>query len=159
MLTGCDPSAVDRDRFIAQSVHGAICMTSPTAAFVWPTAIDWFALTVFFALAIGLPLLGYVFLYWDVRRWWRSLRRALVRVAHYLPDFPEWARRDTPRCVAALGLRMPCSEEQLKEAYRAKVKLLHPDHGGDKRRFLWLQSQFEEALAILEAEKRSNPAP
>jgi len=60
---------------------------------------------------------------------------------------------DTPRCVAALGLRMPCSEEQLKEAYRAKVKVLHPDHGGDKRRFLWLQSQFEEALALLESEK------
>lgn len=134
-------------------------MTSPTAALTWPQPIDWLPLALFIALAVGLPVLGYLFLYWDLRRWRRSLRRALVRVARYLPDLPEWARRDTPRCVAALGLRMPCSEEQLKEAYRAKVKLLHPDHGGDKRRFLWLQSQFEEALVILEAEKRSNHVP
>ena len=113
-------------------------------------------MAIFFAVAIGLPLFGFVFLYWDVRRWLRSLRRALVRASYYLPGLPEWARRDTPRCVAALGLRMPCSEEQLKAAYRAKVKLLHPDHGGDKRRFLWLQSQFEQALELLEAEKRPN---
>src|ERR1700722_15503504 len=98
-------------------------------------------------------------MYGEGRRGWRSLRGALVRMTHYLPDLPEWARRDTPRCVAALGLRMPCSEEELKEAYRAKVKVLHPDHGGHKRRFLWLQSQFEEALALLEAEKRSNQTP
>ena len=111
-------------------------MTSPTAAFAWPKPIDWLPLTIFVAVAIGLPLIGYLFLYWDIRRWWRSLRRASVRVVRYLPDLPEWARRDTPRCVAALGLRMPCSEEQLKEAYRAKVKVLHPDHGGDKRRLL-----------------------
>ncbi|HTU24244.1 MAG TPA: J domain-containing protein [Pirellulales bacterium] len=131
-------------------------MTFSLAAATWPQPLDWLPLSIFFALAIGLPILGYLFLYWDVRRWWRSLRRALVRVAQFLPDLPEWARRDTPRCVAALGLRMPCSEEQIKAAYRAKVKLLHPDHGGDKRRFLWLQSQFEEALALLEAEKRAN---
>jgi hypothetical protein len=131
-------------------------MTFPAAAIAWPTSLDWVALTIFFALAIGLPLVGYLFAFWDIRRWWRSLRRALVRVTYYLPDLPEWARRDTPRCVAALGLRMPCSEEQLKAAYRAKVKLLHPDHGGDKRRFLWLQSQFEQALELLEAEKRPN---
>ncbi len=123
----------------------------------WPTAIDLVALAVFFAVAIGLPLFGFVFLYWDVRRWWRSLRRAWCGRLHFCPDLPEWARRDTPRCVAALGLRMPCSEEQMKAAYRAKVKLLHPDHGGDKRRFLWLQSQFEQALELLEAEKRPNP--
>jgi hypothetical protein len=131
-------------------------MTLPLAVAHWPTAIDWLALAIFFALALGLPILGYLFLYWDLRRWWRSLRRALVRASHYLPGLPDWARRDTPRCVAALGLRMPCSEEQLKAAYRAKVKQLHPDHGGDKRRFLWLQSQFEQALELLEAEKRPN---
>jgi hypothetical protein len=131
-------------------------MTFPAAAAQWPTAIDLVALAIFFAVAIGLPMFGFVFLYWDVRRWLRSLRRALVRASYYLPGLPEWARRDTPRCVAALGLRMPCSEEQLKAAYRAKVKLLHPDHGGDKRRFLWLQSQFEQALELLEAEKRPN---
>jgi hypothetical protein len=131
-------------------------MTIPAQTVAWPTSIDWVALGIFFALAVVLPALGYLFIYWDVRRWWRSLRRALVRVVNYLPELPEWARRDTPRCVAALGLRMPCNEEQLKEAYRAKVKLLHPDRGGDKRRFLWLQSQFEQALELLEAEKRPN---
>jgi hypothetical protein len=134
-------------------------MTAPVPVAAWPSAIDWVALAIFFALAIGLPAIGYLYMYWDVRRWWRSLRRALVRMTYYLPDLPDWARRDTPRCVAALGLRMPCSEEQVKAAYRAKVKLLHPDHGGDKRRFLWLQSQFEQALELLESEKRQHHTP
>jgi hypothetical protein len=51
--------------------------------------------------------------------------------------------------LLAFDLHMPCDEEDLKSAYRHKVKRLHPDRGGDKRRFLTLQSHFEDALRYL----------
>ncbi len=73
---------------------------------------------------------------------------------------PGWARRDTPRAVAAFGLRLPCSEEDLKHAYRKRVVQLHPDHGGDQRRFMMLQANFEEALAIVVGQPPSDqPQP
>jgi hypothetical protein len=40
------------------------------------------------------------------------------------------------------------------QAYRQKVKELHPDHGGDERRFLILQAQFEEALTLIADHER-----
>ena len=36
-------------------------MTSPTAVFAWPKPIDWLPLAIFVAVAIGLPLIGYLF--------------------------------------------------------------------------------------------------
>jgi hypothetical protein len=90
----------------------------------------------------------------DIRAYLRSLNRALSIVAKWsLPGIPDWARRETPRAVAAFGLRFPCTEEQLKQAYRKRVKQLHPDHGGDQRRFMLLQAQFEEALALVSAQQ------
>jgi hypothetical protein len=85
----------------------------------------------------------------DVRRHLRSLRRGLILAAHSVHGIPLWARFHTPRSIAALGLSMPCSEADLKRAYRDRVKRLHPDHGGDQRRFLLLQAHFEEALSII----------
>jgi hypothetical protein len=70
-------------------------------------------------------------------------------VANYLPHIPAWARQETPRCLVALGLRMPCTEADVLRSYRKKVKRLHPDRGGDQRRFLLLQADFEQALAYL----------
>lgn len=119
------------------------------AANRWPDSLD-SAVTIAFAAAlVSVLVLGYVFMVLDYRAYLRSLRRALVIVANYLPHVPEWARMETPRCVAALGLRMPCTQEELLHAYREQVKLLHPDRGGDRRRFLALQQNFEEASAFL----------
>ena len=115
----------------------------------WPDGFDWGVLIAFLALALGLPALGYVFLVLDVRAYLRSLRRALVQVTNYFPHLPAWARLETPRCIAVFDLPWPCTEEQLRHAYRKKVKLSHPDRGGDPRRFLLLQEQFEEALALV----------
>ena len=115
----------------------------------WPNAVDMAALTAFFSLAIALPALGYFFMILDFRAYLRSLRRGLVCVVRYLPDLPDWTRFHTPRCIAVLGLQVPCSEDDLKRAYREKVKRLHPDRGGDKRQFLLLQACFEEALPLL----------
>lgn len=124
----------------------------------WPDALDAATTIGLLGLALSVVALGYVFLVLDFRAYLRSLRRALVRVVQYLPDIPAWARSETPRCLAVLGLRVPCSEEDLKRAYRQKVKKLHPDRGGDQRRFLQLQAQFEEALRWL-ADNRAGVRP
>jgi hypothetical protein len=115
----------------------------------WPNSLDLAITIAFLSLAFLLPALGFVFMALDLRTYLRSLRRSLAVVARTFSGIPDWAHRDTPRAIAALGLRMPCSEEDLKRAYRRRVQKLHPDHGGDQRRFLLLQAHFEEALAIV----------
>jgi hypothetical protein len=118
--------------------------------------VNLFATAIFLAVIILVPLVGYVFMVLDFRAYLRSLKRGLILAAGALAGMPAWARQHTPRSIAALGLRMPCTEADLKRAYRQRVKLLHPDHGGDQRRFMLLQSQFEEALRIVaEAERTS----
>ena len=123
----------------------------------WPNSIDLFAILLFLAAVVLVPAAGYVFMVLDIRAYLRSLKRGLVLASRVFTGIPSWARQDTPRAVAALGLKMPCTEEDLKSAYRQKVKQLHPDHGGDQRRFLLLQSQFEEALDIVRAQLQTDP--
>jgi hypothetical protein len=115
----------------------------------WPDSLDLTVTAVFLACAVLLPAAGYLFMVRDFRAYLRSLRRGLVCVGRYVWYTPDWVDRETPRPIAALGLRLPCTEEDLKRAYRKRVKRLHPDHGGDQRRFMALQSHFEEALAII----------
>ncbi|MEX0677834.1 MAG: J domain-containing protein [Pirellulales bacterium] len=115
----------------------------------WPNTLDLIATVTFLALVLLLPALGYVFMVLDIRAYLRSLERRLILAAQSLRGIPAWARYHTPRSVAALGLLMPCTEEELKRAYRQRVMQLHPDRGGDQRRFLLLQAHFEEALAIV----------
>jgi hypothetical protein len=124
-------------------------MMFPHVAHRWPTGLDLTLTGLFLGLVVLLPAAGYVCMVLDFRAYLRSLERSLVRLGRCVADVPEWVKRDTPRPIAALGLRMPCTEEDLKRAYRQRVKRLHPDHGGDNRRFLLLQSHFEEALAIV----------
>ena len=111
--------------------------------------INFAAMVIFVALILLVPLAGYVFMVLDFRAYLRTLQRGLVLASQAFTGIPTWARPYTPRAIAALGLRLPCTEEDLKRAYRQRVKQLHPDHGGDERRFLLLQAQFEEALAIV----------
>lgn len=115
----------------------------------WPNSLDLAVTVAFLLLVFGLPTLGFLFMAVDLRRYVRSLKRGLAVIARTFQDIPDWARNDTPRAIAALGLRSGCSEEDLKRAYRGRVKQLHPDHGGDQRRFLLLQAHFEEALSIV----------
>ena len=112
----------------------------------WPDSLDATALWVFIAIVVIVPVIGYAAMVADIRAYLRSLRRALVVVKSYLPfTTPRWARTESPRCLSVFGLSLPCTDEELKNAYREKVKTLHPDRGGDKRRFLMLQRHFEEA--------------
>jgi hypothetical protein len=115
------------------------------------------ALAVYLCLAFGLPAVGYWIMAIDFRRYLRSLRRALVVVAHMANhSTPYWARLDEPPCLLALELRWPCTEEQVLAAYRKRVKDLHPDRGGDLQQFLRLQSHFEQAMQL--ARQRSSHA-
>lgn len=108
----------------------------------------------FVALAIGAPAVGYVCMALDVRAYLRSLRRALVVVANYLPHLPAWARLETPRCLSVFGLSFDCTREQLDRAYRRKVKELHPDRGGDRRRFQRILEYYEQARQLVKPESR-----
>jgi hypothetical protein len=115
----------------------------------WPDSVDAAALAMYAGVAFGLPAFGYWLMAIDIRRYLRSLRRALVVVARVAtPLTPYWARRDDPPCLVALDLPMPCSEEQVLAAYRKRVKDLHPDRGGDLQAFLRLQKHFEQALHL-----------
>jgi len=120
---------------------------------IWPDSIDASTIVFFTMVVIGLPILGYACAVIDFRAYLRSFRRALVIVTHYVPEMPNWARYETPRCLKALGLRVPCTEDQVKQAYRRLAQELHPDRGGDTRRFRLLAQQFEQALHYVREEQ------
>ena len=114
----------------------------------WPDGLDATITLAYLALAIGVPLLGNVLLALDYHAYLRSLRRALVVVARALPTTPFWAQCERPPCLAALELHRPITESDVISAYRRRVKQLHPDRGGDLRKFLQLQKHFEQALKL-----------
>ena len=51
-----------------------------------------------------------------------------------------------PDFLNTLGLAPPYSVEDVKEAYRAKVKTAHPDVGGSAAEFTHIQEAYERAL-------------
>jgi hypothetical protein len=121
--------------------------TSLTPA--WPDGIDIAVTASYFALTLGLAVAGYVCMALDFRAYLRSLRRALVLVSHYRVELPAWVRRDSPRCITALGLTLPCTADDVLVAYRQKVKRLHPDRSGSRDDFLKLQQHFEQAMSVV----------
>jgi hypothetical protein len=52
---------------------------------------------------------------------------------------------DRPAFAVTLGLLPPYSMDDVKRAYREKVKDAHPDRGGDPKTFERIQTAFEEA--------------
>ena len=115
----------------------------------WPVASELVAVVGFLALVIVLPALGYFFMVADYRAYLRSFHRALARVMPRQSGLPEWALEETPRCIEVFGLRYPCDEEDLKAAYREKVKDLHPDSGGDQPGVFGLPRYVQEAMGLL----------
>jgi hypothetical protein len=124
--------------------------TAATSVHDWPDGFDWVVTSAYFALIVGVAIAGYVCMALDIRAYLRSLRRALVVISCYRMELPDWIRKDRPRCIQALGLTLPCTTEEVLSAYRAKVKGVHPDRGGDCREFLRLQEHFEQAMALAE---------
>jgi len=126
-----------------------VCVAE-VSSYRWNEGLNGPLLVGFLLFALGLPLLGYVFMFLDIRRYLRSLRRALVMVAEAMPGMAYWAAiRSRPPCLIALDLRLPCGEQEVLAAYRERVKLLHPDRGGDLQKFLKLQRDFERAMHLV----------
>lgn len=55
------------------------------------------------------------------------------------------ADNQPPDCIAILGLMPPVTLEDVKQAYLAKARTMHPDRGGDPEQFVRLQKAFEDA--------------
>jgi hypothetical protein len=124
----------------------------------WPDTFDLMVVVYCMAIFLGGPLVGYYFLACDIRKHLRRFRHALVLVSNYVQDLPEWVGKrrwsgaHVPPCLAALGLSIPFTEQELLEAYRDRVKQAHPDRGGSPDAFLQLQRHFEEARSLLGAD-------
>ena len=52
------------------------------------------------------------------------------------------------KCIQMLNLSWPCTEAEVKRAYRRSVKSAHPDGGGSQEMFLALQEAYEQALQL-----------
>ena len=115
----------------------------------WPDLVDHFAVWSFVFIALALPLVGYWLMAMDIYAYYRALRGALVKVVYHFPQMPRWARYHTPGCLRELGLCWPCSERDVRTAYRRLAEQTHPDRGGDAGQFLRLQRQFETAISFV----------
>lgn len=56
-----------------------------------------------------------------------------------------------------LGLSLPVTPRDVKQAYFAKAKEAHPDHGGESAEFRALQEAFEDALKFAERNRKRLP--
>ncbi|MEQ8849496.1 DnaJ domain-containing protein [Botrimarina sp.] len=56
------------------------------------------------------------------------------------------SNRRHPQAVDKLGLALPVTEADVKQAYFRKAQKAHPDHGGNAEEFREVQEAFEEAL-------------
>jgi hypothetical protein len=121
-------------------------------ALPWPDGIDTSLIVACLVVMLGVPLLGYVLMVIDFRRWLRSLRRALIVVQQYVWEMPYWAAAQRPACLQALDLELPCTEEEVLASYRELAKTMHPDRGGDLQQFLRLQKHFEQAMKLVRGE-------
>ncbi|HEX5691525.1 MAG TPA: J domain-containing protein, partial [Roseiflexaceae bacterium] len=59
-------------------------------------------------------------------------------------------RGERPIWASVLGVSWPCTSADIKQSYRRKARVLHPDAGGDAAAFAELQAAYESALALLQ---------
>lgn len=52
---------------------------------------------------------------------------------------------DRPEFLKTLGVMLPCTVDDVKQAYLAKSKTAHPDAGGDTATFVRIQEAFDRA--------------
>ena len=118
-------------------------------------AVELSTIALYVGGIILLPLMGYWLTIVDIRAYMRAIKGVLVKVRSRFHDdegneiVPEWVLRDTPPCITALGLSWPCTEVQIKDAYRKLAEKNHPDLGGNRQKFLALQSHFEQAVRLV----------
>jgi hypothetical protein len=61
------------------------------------------------------------------------------------------AARSLPPCLNLLDLSWPCTVQEIKQAFRRKVKTVHPDNGGNSADFQVLHRAYKEALTLVSA--------
>lgn len=135
------------DELLQSLLLGQVSSSSHT----WPDAIDVSILVVLGIVVLAAFIFGFGFWFVDLRAWLRACGRGLILVRDYLPQIPLWARHKTPRSLRVFGLKLPCDEQDLLQAYRQMVKGIHPDHGGDLETFMQLQTEFEQARKFLQS--------
>src|SRR5690242_5832385 len=79
----------------------------------WPDGFDWAVTIGYVMLILAIAAAGYACMVLDIRAYLRSLRQAIVLITNYRVELPDWVRRDTPRCIQAFGLKMPCTTDEL----------------------------------------------
>ena len=63
------------------------------------------------------------------------------------------------KCIQMLNLSWPCTEAEVKGAYRKLVKSAHPDGGGSQDMFLALQEAYEQALQLCRRHSNETNSP
>jgi hypothetical protein len=103
-----------------------------------------------------------------IRPWWENERRSWRERAekaekarrapprdHHRADAdgatrgPRKAADTTPSFFRELGLTWPCTEREVKAAWRRGVKLRHPDQGGSSPAFIAFKTAYEAAMEFL----------
>ena len=95
----------------------------------------------------------------DVRRYLRSLRRALVAISYAAVGGHAMLGRQRSAAVpAGLGPRLTLQRRRRAGGLPRRVKDLHPDRGGDLQQFLRLQKHFEQAMALVAPSQHATAA-
>lgn len=81
-----------------------------------------------------------------------ALNAAIERNA----DIVKRGRRRRP-FLERLGLSLPVTPSDVRQAFREKAKEVHPDHGGDSEQFKALQAAFDEAIRFAERNGKRLP--
>jgi hypothetical protein len=86
----------------------------------------------------------------DGRAWSHSQGRYYYAIPASNRTYMEEETDDenVPAFVEILGLSIPFDIQDVKNAYRQKVKTVHPDTGGSVEAFIVLQENYEKALAF-----------
>ena len=78
-----------------------------------------------------------------------AARRTSPAFATTPPSSPPATSTQVPTCLRVLGLAFPCTAPEVKHAFRARAKVMHPDSGGSNEAFHTLYQAYKEALELV----------
>jgi ParB-like chromosome segregation protein Spo0J len=90
----------------------------------------------------------------EVSRLFEEDNKRIQETLNYIEQVEERWLAALPAAAGTLGLSWPCTEEEVRTAYREQVKACHPDTGGNQQSFEAVQKAKECLLAAL-----SKPSP
>jgi hypothetical protein len=84
-----------------------------------------------------------------IEEFFRACRVARHTTGIDLHSFGQRSTSPAPACVTLLGLAWPCTQQDVKQAFRVQAKTAHPDAGGSNEAFQALYKAYQEALALV----------